>query len=167
MLDKHPAESEAAKLQQTQRNLVMLGGAIRVIEWTNDRPDELAAALLKLLDHKSAAMRRGAADFIGASARKVELKRFDPLEAFNSKKSTFSSLLPYIDPKGEAAKEPEEKPLPSKAFARLLERKAVAKLRYAVTMDADISVRAAARLALKHFAEVPEPVEIRPREVRP
>jgi hypothetical protein len=162
-----PPDSEEEKALQAQRNLFVLGGTSRVIEWAEERPDDLVSALLKLLEHKSANMRRGAADLIGMSARKVELKRSDPFEALRT--NPFESLLPYLDPDGKLSKEkpaPPESPLPSKAYARLLEKKGVAKLRYAATMDSDETVRLAARRALQRFAEVPEPLTVRPREVQ-
>src|SRR5262249_45476230 len=64
--------SEEANIQQCQRNLFILGSAARIADWTEDRPDDLAAALLKLLEDKSATIRRGAVDLMGVSARKVE-----------------------------------------------------------------------------------------------
>ncbi len=161
-----PTDAEKAKADRTMRNLCAIGGAIRVAEWSNDQPDELAKALLKLLDDKSAAIRRGAADLIGASARKVELKHSDPLADFQAGKSAFESFGKLIDPNYKPPKGQSKTPLPSKAFTRLLEHKAPARLRYVSTMDPDATVRAAARLALKRLAELPEPLSIPPREVK-
>jgi hypothetical protein len=167
VLNPLPEGSEEAKTQMCQRNLFVLGSAIRIIEWREERPDELAAALVKLLDHKSPAMRRGAADLVGASARKVDIKGADPANGFDAFKSPFESLLPYVDPEGKLPKEKAEPVLPSKAYPHLVERKALAKLRYASTMDTDETVRIASRRALDRFAEVPEPLAVRPREVKP
>src|SRR5262245_10517845 len=72
VLDVLPEGSEEAKLQQCQRNLFVLGSASRIADWKEDRPDDLAVALLKLLDDRSALIRRGAADLMGVSAQKVE-----------------------------------------------------------------------------------------------
>jgi hypothetical protein len=117
-----PEGSEEAKAQMCMRNLFVLGSAMRIIEWTEDRPDELAAALVTLLDHKSPAMRRGAADLVGASARKVDIKRADPANGFDSFKAPFESLLPVVDPEGKPAKEKPEPVLPSRAYSQLVER---------------------------------------------
>ena len=167
VLESLPKDSEEAKRQQIMRNLFSLGGAIRVVEWSNERPDELAAALIKLLDHKSAPMRRGAADLIGASAKHVELKRDDTNFGIDLKNSRFDGILPYPDPKPKDAREKPDQPMPSKTYSKLMERKAIERLRYVATMDDDLTVRGAARLALERIAELPEPIQVKPREVRP
>jgi hypothetical protein len=167
VLDKLPADSEDAKRQQCQRNLFVLGSALRIIEWSEERPDELAAALVKLLDHKSPAMRSAAADLVGASARRVDIKRADPANGFNSFKSPFESLLPNLDAERKQPKDNVEPVLPSKAYSHLVERKALSKLRYLSTMDTDETVRFRAKRALERFAEIPEPLAVRPREVKP
>lgn len=167
VLDALAEGSEAAKLQQYQRNLFVLGSAARIADWTHERPDDLAAALIKLLDDKSATMRRGAADLIGVSARKVEQKRRDPLAPFDAGNSPFESLLPYLDPDGKTPKEkPAPAPQPSKAYAGLLERKADDRLRPGREGFGRSGPRGARR-ALERFAEVPVPLNIRPREVKP
>jgi HEAT repeat len=166
VLDALAEGSEEAKLQQCQRNLFLLGSASRIVDWTEERPDDLAAALLKLLDDKSAAMRRGAVDLMGASARKVDNRR-DLLAAFDSGKSALESLLPYLDPEGMPPKEkPTPAPRPSKAYASLLARNADDRLRDLARKDSDETVRTAAQRALERFAEVPEPLNIRPRELK-
>jgi hypothetical protein len=149
------------------RNLFSLGGACRVVEWSHERPDELAAALVKLLDHKSAPMRRGAADLIGASAKHTELKRDDPKFGINFDNGGFGVLGPYLGSKPTDAKEKLDRPMPSKTYPKLMERKAIERLRYISTMDEDLTVREAASLALKRIAELPEPIQVPPREVRP
>jgi len=155
--------SEAAGLQQRQRNLFLIGSAARIGDWTEERPDDLAAALSQILDDKSPTMRRGAADLMGAAARKVE-KRRDPLAEFGT--SPLESLLPLNDPDRPPKAKPAPAPEPSKAYARLLERNADARLRDLATKDADESVRLAARRALERFGEVPQPPNIRPKEIK-
>jgi hypothetical protein len=162
VLEPLPKDSDEAKKQLTMRNLFSLGGAMRVVEWSSQRPDELAAALIKLLDDKSAPMRRGAADLIGASAKLVELKRDEAKFGIN-----IEPLVPELNPKPKDAKEKPEQPMPSKTYPKLMERKAIERLRYVATMDEDLTVRAAARLALERIAELPEPLQVKPREVRP
>lgn len=168
VLNPLPEGSEEAKTQLCMKNLFVLGSATRIIEWRNDRPDDLAAALVKLLDDKSAAMRRGAAHLVGASARRVELKQFDPRAPIGSGPNPLESLFPYIEPDAKLPKVAPAPPvLPSKAYGSLVNRKAVARLRYLATMDTDETVRSAARRSLERFAEIPEPLTIRPREVKP
>lgn len=168
VLDALPEGSEEEALQRCQRNLFVIGSAARVADWTDERPDDLAAALIKLLGDKSATTRRGAADLVGVSARRVEPKGRDPLTGFGPGDSPLESLLPYLDPDGPAPKEkPAPAPRPSRAYARLLERAADERLRDLATKDPDEAVRAAARRALERFAAVPHPLTIRPREVKP
>src|SRR5262249_33101738 len=71
VVDKLPADSEDAKAQQCRRNLFILGSAVSVAAWSEERPDDLAGALMKLLDHKSDTMRLAAIELIGAAARKI------------------------------------------------------------------------------------------------
>lgn len=166
--DKYPAGSEAAKLEQTRSNLFQLGAAVRLGEWAEGRPDELAAGLLKLLDDKSALMRRGGAGVIGATARRVEqVKPFDPVRPTESGPSPFETLLPSLDPEfrpREPTKQPP--PGPSRVAVKLLAQKVEARLRALRDKDPDESVRAAAKAALDRLAELPEVLTIPPREVR-
>jgi len=159
--------SEEANLQQCRRNLFILGSVTKIVDWTEERPDELAVALLKLLDDKSPAMRRGAVDLMGASARKVDKPRRDPWGGIDPVPRSLESLLPYLDPGVQASKEkPAPKPEPSKTYASLLARNADAKLRELVTKDPNETVRTAARRALELWREVPKPLNSRPREFK-
>lgn len=159
VLDKLAEGSEAATLQQSQRNLFLIGSAARIGDWTEDRPDDLAAALLKLLEDKSATMRRGAAELIGISARKVEKQQ----AGFGE--SPFESVLPFIDPDHKPPKgKPAPAARPSKAYASLLERNADERLRDRAANDSEKTVRTAAQHALDRFKEVPQPLGIPPRE---
>jgi len=91
---------------------------------------------------------------LGAASHRVELTQ---------PKATgpFELLFPYSE------KEKPSQPLPSKVYAKFLEFKADRLLRYLSTMDEDLTVRAAASLSLKRFAELPEPLTVVPREVKP
>jgi HEAT repeat protein len=130
--------SEEGKRERTTRHLVSLGAAMLIVEWSDKRPDDLAPALLKLLESPSSQMRRGAARQIGASAVKVELTG--------------------LDGKKEAKVPPEpskaEKPEPSNVAGRFEKLKAEDRLRDLRDNDPDDTVRAAARVALERLASV-------------
>jgi HEAT repeat len=195
VLNRLPAESEAAKVQQCQRNLFLIGSALSVARWAEARPEDLAAALLKFLSDKSPATRRGAADLIGASARRIEKPVFDPTTGPLVGQDPLQSLLPYIDPEGVLPKEraadgpaprkvfltpdaaePEPKkvslsspppPHPSNVAVRLRELKVEDRLKELRGKDPDETVRKAAARALERLAEVAERIPVRPREVKP
>jgi HEAT repeat protein len=145
--DRHPPGSEEEKHEQARFNLYQIGSAVRLVEWSNQRPAELATALVKLLDDKSAIMRRGAASLVGATAKKVEL---DPMPLW---KNIPEALRPVIDPTVGAKK--EGPPEPSPAALKLRELKVEDKLRELRDKDPDESVRIAAIIALKRLDEVP------------
>jgi hypothetical protein len=164
VLTPGPADSEVAKEERAQRNLFLLTIAMQVMEWSESRADELAGVLMKLLDDKSAVMRRGAANLIAASVNKVELpaqRPGDPLGLAGMPKDGWaSSILPYIDPEGAAKREkdarPAERPQKSKV-ARCLEKLQVDdRLRKMGDNDPDRSVREAARHALEQLAGLSE-----------
>jgi len=168
LLDVFPVDSEEAEVQQCQKNLIVLGIAIAIAGWSQDRPEELAMSLVKLLDHQSANIRRGAARLLGAAAQRVELTQ-------SKVPGQFELMFPYLN-SGElgkilgpdaAKKEEPRPPRPSNAYAKFRELKADRLLRYLSTMDEDLTVRAAANLSLKRFAELPEPLTVVPREVKP
>ena len=94
-------------------------------------------------------------------------KRDDPKFGIDVGTGSLRSLLPSVESEPRAAEEKPEQPMPSKTYPKLIERKAVQRLRYIATMDDDLTVRAAAKLALQRIAELPEPLSVRPREVRP
>src|SRR5262249_12964966 len=62
VLSPAPENREMREREKSMTNLFVLGSAMRVIEWSERRADELAPALLKLLGDKSPVMRRGAAN---------------------------------------------------------------------------------------------------------
>ena len=58
--------------KMTQKNLYVLGSGIVLAASSEERPEELAKTLTKLLDDKSPVMRRGAAIMIGGAVRRWE-----------------------------------------------------------------------------------------------
>ncbi len=135
LLDKN---SQTGKAERTLLNLVQIGGALRKIEWSETRADDYAAALMKLLKDASPVMRRGAAQDIGASAAKVDIKDIDPLELAPAKKKA----------------EPKEPLQKSKVGIMLEKLKADERLRELRDNDPDESVRNAARTALERWQRV-------------
>jgi hypothetical protein len=155
-----PAEenSETWKRERAMRTLVLLGSAVRMIEWSDERPDDLAPALLKLLEDKSPVMRRGAARMIGAAVVKVNLP--DPAKA--GMDWQMKVLAPYFDPDKEDTSPPKgaaskDRPQKSRVGVRLEKLKVVEHLRKLRDNDPDPAVRFAARTALKRLAQVQEP----------
>jgi hypothetical protein len=132
------AASEEGKRERVTRHLVSLSAVVLIVEWSDKRPDDLAPALLKLLDSPSAQMRRGAVRQIGASAVKVDLAGPD------GKKG------PAVPPGPSGV----EKPQPSNVAGRFEKLKAEDRLRDLRDNDPDDTVRAAARVALERLATV-------------
>jgi hypothetical protein len=164
VLTPGPEDTEVAKQERAQRNLLLLGIAMQMIDWSESRADELAGVLMKLLDDQSAVMRRGAANLIAASVIKVELPAQRPGDPFGlagvPKDGWASSILPYIDSEGAAKQEkdarPEDRPQKSKV-ARCLEKLQVEdRLHKLCDKDPDRSVRDAARRALEQLAGLRE-----------
>lgn len=158
-LSPGPADSEEGKRERSYRNLVLIGTATRMIDWSETRSEELAGALLKLLKEDSALMRRGAARLIGAAAVKVERPVDRGLDLLGPKGWTDgSSLFPFFDPQVDAPSKkeskPQEAPRPSQVALRLQKLKVEATLRQLQTDDPDRSVRDAARWALDRLASV-------------
>jgi HEAT repeat protein len=123
--------SEAGKREKSFCNLAQIGAARLKAEWSETRADDFAAALLKLLDDPSPVLRRGATQDIGASAAKIDLSEFDPLNK-----------------KQPEAKEPPQK---SKVALKLAKLGVEARLRELRDSDPDKTVRAAARSALERW----------------
>jgi hypothetical protein len=146
--------SEEWKLQRMRRNLILLGSWTKWVEWSDQRPVELAEVLLKLSDDPAPAMRRGAANLIGAVAVKVKLPESEPTKpGFGTDSQLFSLIDPESAKSGEKPKEPPER---SRTFAPLEKGKADERLRRLRDKDPDQSVREAARLALERWASVSE-----------
>jgi hypothetical protein len=168
VLNVLPEGSEEAKTQQYQRNMFILGSASRIADWNEDRPDALAVGLLKLLEDKSALIRRGAVDLMGNSAQRIE-KVKTPEGPFGTPlhSNPFEAIFPYIETGTPVPKEkPSPQPLPSKTYASLLARKADVRLYDLAAKDPDETVRASARQALSRWREIPVPLDIQPRELK-
>jgi hypothetical protein len=153
VLDPVPKDEELRKREQTIRNLAMLGGAYAISEWSEKRPDDLAGALVQLLDHKSAAVRHGAVRLIRVTAVKSELSRPKPGEDILEK------ARPYLFPdSGSEAPKPGGPPKPrlekSKVAAYLEQHKVRGRLEKLSENDADRGVRGAALLALERLARL-------------
>ncbi len=133
-IDRH---SEAGKREKTYINLAQIGGALLKIEWSESRADDFASALMKLLDDPAPAIRRGAAQDIGASAAKIDRTELDW----------------FFEPK----KRPESKDPPQKSNVaiKLAKLGVEARLRELRDRDPDETVRIAARFALERWLKVP------------
>lgn len=131
--------SEAGKQELTTRNLVLVGSAMQIAEWSNKRAEELAPVLLKLLASPSPRMRRCAARWIGAAAVKV-----DP-------EAEWKKIL-NKQPQQDA--QPSKPPEKSNVAKRLEKLKVIDRLRQLRENDPDPSVRAMARYALERYASV-------------
>src|SRR5262249_15270087 len=149
-----PENPEDARQDLIRRNLILLGSAGQMIEWSDKRVDEMAAVLMKLLDDKSPVMRRWAANVIGAAVVKV-----DPPDLTKQGESIFWKLLHYIEPermldKPDRGSQPEERPQKSNLAVQLEKRKVEERLRRLRDDDPDQTVRTAARNALSKSAEI-------------
>jgi hypothetical protein len=147
-------KSEDGKRELTVRNLAVLGSAAIVIEWSEDRAPDLAAALMKLLADPSPKIRRGAARLIGASAAKVELADID-WKTLLEPLADADKWKKLLEPLADADK--SQKPLQrSKAAVQFEKLKIAARLRELRDNDPDQRVRQAARTALERLAAVLE-----------
>src|SRR5207302_1697137 len=107
-----------------------------------ERPEELAVALVQLLDDKSPDIRRGAARLIGAASAKVDLSEvYYPNERSANPK-----------PNSQTGHAPEK----SKAGAWLEKRNVQKRLKSLSANDADPGVRAAAQRSLEQLARLQE-----------
>jgi hypothetical protein len=161
-----PKDPQDAQNEKAMRNLFILGSTFKLIEWSDQRPDELATHLLTLSEDKSPLMRRGAANLIGAVVIKTELP--DPNK--KGEMPWMMHILPYIeqgdlfktlgedkkDKKDKKdAKEPKkEPPQPSRAAVALQKQGVQARLVALRDMDPDRTVRDAARAAIARLATV-------------
>jgi hypothetical protein len=154
MLSPLPADPEMRKLERMQRNLFMIGNAVQLMEWSEKRPDELSAALLKLLRDNSSLTRRGAANLMGAVAVKVELA--DPRK---QSPDWAMHILPYVEsdsPYKALATAPKvERQMQRSAAAGVLEKQKVReRLGELSDNDPDQTVRHAARIALARLVSL-------------
>jgi hypothetical protein len=156
VLSPAPKDPETRDRERAMKNLFVLGSAMRVIEWSERRADELAPILLKLLGDKSAVMRRGAANLIGAAVVKVDLP--DPARRPDDWLSRILSQVGQDNMPGPPKKDApaEGRPQKSKVAVRLEKLNVEARLRELRDQDPDGGVRAAARQALERLAGVQE-----------
>jgi hypothetical protein len=75
VLDPVPKDEVLRKKEEDIREMATLAGAQLIVGWCEKRQDELAAALLQVLDDKSPLVRRGAVRLIGASVVKTDLSK--------------------------------------------------------------------------------------------
>jgi hypothetical protein len=153
VLDPIPKEEELRKREECVRNLAILGSAQTILEWTEKRPDDLADALLVLLEHKSSVVRHGAVRLIRATAVQSDLSKPKSGENLVSKVPSF--LFPESE---SGAPKPGGQPKPrlemSKVAARLQERKVRERLEKLSQKDPDSAVQGAALLALDRLARL-------------
>jgi hypothetical protein len=119
-------DTESGRRDGLSRDLASLGASLLIVEWSDRRPNELAPALLAILTSPEAAMRRGAARLIGASALKTNLQ-------------------------ASASTQPQW----SRTGLKLRQLRAVDRLQEVLRTDPDPSVQAAAKMALERIASVP------------
>jgi hypothetical protein len=152
VLDPIPKDETLRKQEEFLRNLAIVGSAQTILEWTEKRPDDLAAALLALLEHESPVVRRGAARLIPVTAVQSDLFKPTP-EGFASKVPAY--LFPESE-SGVAKAGGQSKPRPekSKVAACLEKRKVRERLEKLIQHDPDRAVRTAARLALDRLARL-------------
>jgi hypothetical protein len=139
MLAPRPKEKERRDRDEAHRWLSLIMATVLLGDWSEERPAELAEALMKCLDDKSHVMRRGACRMI---ARAVWLDN-------ETAKSKYLGETPRPDVK--------EAPLKRSKTAvhldKLKVRERLAELR---DNDADASVRAAAREAIESLDKHPK-----------
>jgi hypothetical protein len=153
VLDPVPQDEALRKQEENMRNLAILGSAMQIVEWCEKRPDDLAAALLPLLDHKSPVVRRGAARLIGAAAIKTDLS--SPKSGSDLMAKEFSYLFPESEsgpPK--PGNQPKLRLEESKVAPCLEKRKARERLEKLRDNDLDRAVRQAALSALERLARL-------------
>jgi hypothetical protein len=155
VLDPVPNNEELRKQEECNRNLAIIASARSILEWCDKRPDELAAALVQLLDHKSSVVRHGAVRLIGATAVKTDPPNpksgdvpLSKVPAFLFPKSGSGPLQPGSQPKPRLEK--------SKVAPFLEKRKVRERLQKLSDSDPDRAVQGAALLTLDRFARLQE-----------
>jgi HEAT repeat protein len=159
MLSPVPEKSELGKKEREYRNLVLIGIAVNVLDWSDTRADELADVLMKLLKHESPLQRRGAAKLIGMTAVQLERPAVNSFNSFGGPgvmhRPWSQSILPYVNPVDKPRDDKPKTPPLKSFFAHRLQRLGVeATLRQLHQHDPDASVRDAARWALDRLASV-------------
>jgi hypothetical protein len=149
-----PEDDVLRKDQKSVRNLALVGTATQIVDWCETRPDELADALLQLLDNTSPLIRRGAARLIGAAVMKVNLS-----EPGKSENASLLNGLSYTFQDPEWLKKHDESHShseKSKACISLEKRRVRNRLIKVSASDRDPLVRNAAEAALRRLALVQE-----------
>lgn len=150
VLSPIPEDRDLQRRERECRNLVVLGNGQFISEWSDKRPDELAGALLQLLDSKSVVMRRGAIRLIGVASMKVNFA--------DVAKGEFSTkVLDYLYPDTiETPSKPGGRARieKSRAAVSLENGKVRERLEGISENDADATVRGAARRTLARLASI-------------
>ena len=133
--------TEDGKREVVIRDMVQVGSVGVIVEWSDKRAEDLAAALVKLLGSESPQLRRGAAYLIGASARKIVWPTGTAMEPDWKK---------FLDPP-EKPVQPQKPPEKSKAAFQFEKLKVEDRLRELFQNDTDETVRAAAGIALERL----------------
>jgi HEAT repeat protein len=140
-------DPEIRKQEQCMRTLFQMGCAIKLIAWSDERPNELAQVLGDLLEDKSPIIRRGAARLVGITATETVLRIPDE-----------SGTDPLAELEKELKEDSQSKrpPRKSKVAAQFEKLKVEERLRRLRDHDADESVREAARTSLQRLASLHE-----------
>jgi hypothetical protein len=141
VLGKVDPLSEEGKREIVTRNLTRIGATVLIIEWSENRADDLAAALKKLLGSPMPLLRRGAVRLVGACATKV-----DPAD-----------LKKLLDLEPPPVVKPETRPQKSKAGVLFEKMKLDDVLRDLRKSDSDESVRRFADTALDRLDKLKTP----------
>lgn len=138
VLGRPEGDKKQINREKVTLELARLGSAAAVARWSEDRPSDLAPALVNLLGDPSPKIRRGAARLIGAASQKVQFEERTGKESLEELKNPKKKLAP---------------PSPSKAMPHFEKLKAEARLLELSERDSDPTVRAAARDSLKTLNE--------------
>jgi hypothetical protein len=139
VLGKVDANSDDGKRERAARNLALIGSGARIVEWSDERADGLARALLQLLTDRSPLVRRGAARLVGITAVKTAPTDFRWQEWLDRDKKA-------VKPRGPSQ--------PSRVAEQLRKSNVEKRLRELRDSDPDQAVRRAAATALEQFAGV-------------
>ncbi|MEZ6140928.1 MAG: hypothetical protein R3B84_10185 [Zavarzinella sp.] len=135
------SEEQRTKERQS-RNLFNIGSAISLIKWSNDSPEKLGKALLRLIDDADSNIRLGAVRNIELTAQKREVPRNNPLDELLKPMELIS---------------PEKKKGPEKsAVLRYLEEKnIIEKLDIIARTDREEEIRELAKKAIRTIQQLP------------
>lgn len=147
VLDPVPNDQMLRERDEAYKNVAIIGSVYWLLEWSAKRPDELATALVQLLDHPSPRVRYGAARLIGVAAVQSQLKPEDDLL-----KRTTSYFYPESEEKQDGQPKPRlEKSKVAPCLEKLKVRERLEKLS---KNDPDEEVQGAALSALARLARL-------------